>query len=109
MATMVYLEKEGNCLRCVGNEDAVLFLLSYDGYVLIEPWTVMFFDEIAEFVLGCFEENSNFERVIRENFEFKGEFKGIAFRYDKNYFKVTKEDANYKTVVEEYCQRFIEE
>ena len=106
MATMVYAKSE-KCMKVVGSNDYIDICKFQEGYVYIEPWIFMDIHKVAEFVTACFEEGSNFEMVLRNRYNFEGEFKGIKFEFNKIWITVEKENADCDKIVREYFERVV--
>ena len=74
------------------------------GFVKLAPAMEEIIYDFAEIIAGCFDRDSNFERVMRENFGCKDEIKGIKFEFNDIPFTVRKGSSDAKNIVKEYLR-----
>ena len=109
MAINVYVESEGNSVGIVEYKKFFFDIVSFeDGIVEIDPIYATFIGELAPVVEHLLKDESNFERVLKENFHCNGVLKGIKFVFNDVPMTVMKENADGIEIVDEYFSKWNE-
>lgn len=107
MAIVLTPERNGRYLWVLCEEKFFSFSGFENGFVKIEPVPGGDITTFAKIVEGILQKGSNFERIMREKYDFQGEMKGVKFCFNDIPFTVEKGSANANSthIVNDYFKK----
>ena len=108
MATLVQFEKansDGSKYFLVVGDESFRYIKvkSYSyGWANVIPLPAEYINDFAEIIEGCFERSSNFHKELNKAYGKNSSFKGIEFKFNDVFIRVTKKNSSKEEIIKMY-------